>query len=78
MEEKKLRFAYLYYTRCPSLGNDAVLMGVFGSSKDAKTHLELVNADWTDIGRSNRVLQKINGVTGQIWYVEKHVLKDPC
>jgi hypothetical protein len=72
----KLSFAYLYYTVGESTGHTPLLLGVFKSSKIAKTHLDLVNGEYVPISRSNRVLQKINNTTGQYWYVEKHIMKD--
>lgn len=75
MTSTKLTFAYLLYTvsdRFP----EPQLLGVFKSSKDAKTHVELIQGEYVPIGRSNRVLQKINKDNGQFWYVEKHVMKD--
>jgi hypothetical protein len=75
---KKLTFAYLYYTRTPSFGNEPVLIGVFRSKTAAKSHMLLVHGDDVPVGDNGgkRVVQKINKVTGQIWYVEKHVMKD--
>ncbi len=76
MTNTKLTFAYLYYTTGDSTGHVPLLLGVFRSSKIAKTHLDLVNGEDVPGIAGKRVAQKFNKVTGQIWYVEKHVLRD--
>jgi hypothetical protein len=89
MNTTKLSFAYLYYTVSEYTGYTPLLLGVFKSSKVAKTHLDLVNGEYVPVNSSNgvggslpyslhRVLQKLNNSTGQIWYVEKHVMRDPA
>ncbi len=75
MTTTKLTFAYLLYTVSDRFPQPQ-LLGVFKSSKVAKTHTDLIEGEYIQIGRSNRVLQKMNMRTGQFWYVEKHVMKD--
>lgn len=70
---EKLRFVYLMYTDGGNFGKE--LLGVYGSNKDAKSHFDLIAGEVVPIGRSNRVMQKIQTSTGQYWYVEKTVIK---
>jgi len=73
---EKVTFCYLYYTT--SLGGEKSLLGCFNSLKKAKTHFDLAGGDdmTGSMESRTRVLQKANRTTGQIWYVEKHVMKD--
>ena len=73
----KLRFVYLSYTSNPSNFVGAELLGIYPSLSAAESWHLLVNGEDVPCNaNSKRVLQKINKTTGQIWYVEKHVLKD--
>lgn len=70
----RLSFAYLHYTI-----NDfgKALLGVFKSSKAAKSWMDATRGEYVPVEPGSiRVLQKINKETGQIWYVEKHVMRD--
>ena len=71
---ERLSFAYLAYTNNPTFG--VALIGVYKSNRAAKSWFDLVNGEMVPIGKSNRVMQKINHGTGQIWWVEKHVMRD--
>lgn len=74
MKTERLTFAYLMYTDS-SFGN--ALIGVYKSLKAAKAHMDLTTGHYITIDRhSKRVLQKGCPKTRQIWYVEKHVMRD--
>lgn len=70
---ERIRFVYLSYT--VHIGQSPDLLGVYASNKDAKSWFDLVEGESAPIGRSNRVMQKYSEKTGQIWYVEKHVIR---
>ncbi len=76
---ERLTFAYLMYTdggQWASYGKQ--LLRIFRTKKAALAYMESMTSsrDYAPAIHSNRIAQRINNLTGQYWFVEKHVMCD--